>query len=406
MGRRVAVIGGGAAGFFAAINAAIKSPKAEVFIFEKSNQVLGKVKVSGGGRCNVTHACFEPRELIKFYPRGSRELLGPFHTFQPGDIFDWFEQRGIALKTEEDNRVFPVSDDSQTIIDCFLHEAEKNKVRIQTGKGLVKMIPQAEVWELFFSDGTSSSFDAVIITAGSSKMIWDMLQTLGHQIVEPVPSLFTFNISDPLISDLQGVVAPNCTVKIEGTKHSASGPVLITHWGLSGPGILRLSAWAARELASVKYDFIIRINWDNRFTKDSLLELLKDWRTEHSKSQVKAYSAIKVPHRLWLSLIAPMGKLGDMRWAEVNNKQLESLADNLTSGFLRVQGKSTFKDEFVTAGGISLKEVDFKTMQSKLLPNLYFAGEVLDIDAITGGFNFQAAWTTAYIAAMSVSSKH
>lgn len=402
MSKRIAVIGGGAAGFFAAINAAANAPDWEVCIYEKSNQLLGKVKVSGGGRCNVTNACFEPKELIKHYPRGAKELLGPFHAFQPGDIFDWFEQRGIPLKTEEDNRVFPESNSSQTIIDCFLQEAEKRKVRILTSKGLVNLTPQNNHWLLEFSDKTTEVFDFVLIAAGSSNALWKLLSDAGHTIVEPVPSLFTFNITDPIIKDLPGVSAPNCTVKIEGTKFSASGPVLITHWGLSGPGILRLSAWAARELASVKYDFIIRINWDNRFTKDTLLELLRDWKIEHSKSTVKAFSAIKIPHRLWCSLLITHGKLQDTRWADVSNKQLEALAETLTSSFLRVQGKSTFKDEFVTAGGVSLKEIDFKTMQSKILPGIYFAGEVLDIDAITGGFNFQAAWTTAYIAASSI----
>jgi len=402
MSKKLAVIGGGAAGFFAAINAASKAPDMEVSIYEKSNQLLGKVKVSGGGRCNVTHACFEPKELIKFYPRGSKELLGPFHAFQPGDMFDWFNQRGIALKTEEDNRVFPESNSSQTIIDCFMDEAEKRKVHVHTGKSLINLLQQESKWQVEFSDKTKEIFDFVLIASGSSNTLWNLLEELGHEIIQPVPSLFTFNINDPIIKDLPGVSAPNCTVKIEGTKFAASGPVLITHWGLSGPGILRLSAWAARELASVKYDFIIRINWDNRFTKDTLLELLRDWRTEHSRSAVKAFSAIKVPHRLWCSLLAPYGKLQDTRWADVSNKQLEALADTLTACFIRVQGKSTFKDEFVTAGGVSLKEVDFKTMQSRILPGIYFAGEVMNIDAITGGFNFQAAWTTSYVAATSI----
>lgn len=404
MNKRVAIIGGGAAGFFAAINAASKAPDMEISIFEKSNQLLGKVKVSGGGRCNVTNACFEPKELIKYYPRGAKELLGPFHVFQPGDIFDWFEQRGIALKTEDDNRVFPLSDSSQTIIDCFLGEAEQKKIRIHTGKGLTGLKRADYKWKLEFSDKAEDLFDAVIIAGGSSNALWNLLSEAGHTIVPPVPSLFTFNINDPVIKDLPGVSAPGCDVKIEGTKFSASGPVLITHWGLSGPGILRLSAWAARELASVNYDFIVRINWDNRFTKETLMELLRDWKAEHHKTTVKTFSAIKVPHRLWCSLLVQHGKLQDTRWADVSNKQLESLAESLTSCFLRVQGKSTFKDEFVTAGGINLKEVDFKTMQSKILPGIYFAGEILDIDAITGGFNFQAAWTTGYIAANSISS--
>ncbi len=404
MSRSLAVIGGGAAGFFAAINAAALDPELQVHILEKSQHLLAKVKVSGGGRCNVTHSCFEPRELIKNYPRGSKELLGPFHSFQPADMIEWLEFRGVTLKTEDDGRMFPVSDKSQTIIDCFMNEANKLGVKIRNGCVVKSMERKQDLWQIHFVDGGFLEVNDVLIATGSGGTMLNLIQKMGHTIIDAVPSLFTFNIKDQRIEGLAGVSSPHCEVRIEGTKFSATGPVLVTHWGLSGPGILRLSAWAARELSSVNYDFIIRVNWDTRFTKDSCLEFLKEWKTEHNKSQVKAFSAVKIPHRLWCSILNANPKILETRWADVSNKQLEQIAEAVCSTFLRVTGKSTFKEEFVTAGGVSLKEVDFKTMKSKLLPNLYFAGEVLDIDAITGGFNFQAAWTTAVIAARSIAA--
>jgi predicted Rossmann fold flavoprotein len=403
MAKRIAIIGGGAAGFFAAINVAQRNSDWQVFLFEKSKQLLGKVKVSGGGRCNVTHACFEPKELVRYYPRGAKELLGPFHVFQPGDMFDWLEQRGVTLKTEEDNRVFPITDSSQTIIDCFTKEANDSGVRIFTGRGMQDFNQIGDKWSITFAEGDAEIFDAIIITTGSSTQVYDMIQSKGHEIVKPVPSLFTFNIKDERIDGLAGVVAAQCEVKIEGTKYEETGPVLITHWGMSGPGILKLSARAARELASVNYNFNIRINWDTRFSRDSIMDYLKEWKQEHNKQLVKAYSPIKVPQRLWNALLIKEGKLLDTKWADVSNKQLEKIAEACCFSFFSVNGKSTFKEEFVTAGGVSLKEVDFRTMQSKLLPGIFFAGEVLDIDAVTGGFNFQAAWTTAYIAANNIS---
>lgn len=402
MSKRIAIIGGGAAGFFAAINVAQRNNEWEVCLFEKSKQVLGKVKVSGGGRCNVTHACFEPRELVKFYPRGHKELLGPFHVFQPGDMFDWLEQRGVTLKIEEDNRVFPITDSSQTIIDCFIREANQAGVKLFTGRGMQNFNRKNDNWEIEFSDGSKEEFHAIIITTGSSTQIYDLIGSKGHEIIKPVPSLFTFNIKDERIDGLAGVSAAQCEVKIEGTKFMETGPVLITHWGMSGPGILKLSARAARELAGVNYNFNIRINWDTRFTRDSILDYLKEWKQDHHKQFVKAYSPIKVPQRLWHGLLIKDPKLLETKWADVSNKQLERIGEACCFSFFNVNGKSTFKEEFVTAGGISLKEVDFRTMQSKVLPGIYFAGEVLDIDAVTGGFNFQAAWTTAFIAAQNV----
>lgn len=405
MSKRVVIIGGGAAGYFAAINLAAQNPEMDVIILEKSQHVLQKVKISGGGRCNVTHACFEPKELIKFYPRGSKELLGPFHKFQPGDTIEWFERRGIALKTESDGRMFPESNSSQTIIDCFVKEAETHGVDIRTGVGLAGMAKKDGGWTLQLTDKTNLEADFVLVATGNGGTMWSILEKLGHTIVEPVPSLFTFNIKDPRLDGLAGVASTNSEVRIEGTKFSASGPVLVTHWGLSGPGILKLSAWAARELAKVNYDFIVRINWDTRFHKENCMDFLKEWKAEHSKVQVKTFSAIKIPHRLWCSILGSHPNILEMKWAEVSNKHLEQITEALCSSYFRVQGKSIFKEEFVTSGGVELKEVDFKTMGSKIHPGLYFAGEVLDIDAVTGGFNFQAAWTTAFLASEAI-SKH
>jgi predicted Rossmann fold flavoprotein len=405
MSNKAVVVGGGAAGFFAAIRLAELRPDLEVLLLEKSSTLLGKVKISGGGRCNVTHACFEPKQLVKFYPRGEKELIGPFHKFQPGDIFDWFERRGVQLKTEDDNRVFPVTDNSQTIIDTFMAEASKLGVRIWTQCGVQEMQQLEDgSWKLSLSNGTEMEAAAVLVTTGSSTQVWNMLENLGHSINEPVPSLFTFNIKDKRIDGLAGVSSANCEVHIEGTRFEAQGPVLVTHWGLSGPGILKLSSWAARELANVKYDFIIRVNWDARFDREQAIDFLKAWRDEHAKAQVKTFSAMKVPHRLWLALLSEKPEVLEMKWADVSNKNLEWIADAFVRSYFQVKGKSTNKDEFVTAGGIVLSEVDFRSMSSKVKKNLFFAGEVLDIDAVTGGFNFQAAWTTSWLAAEGISN--
>ena len=405
MKRTLVVIGGGAAGFFAAINAAAANDNLEVTIIEKSQHLLAKVKVSGGGRCNVTHGCFEPKQLVKNYPRGSKELLGPFHAFQPGDMFDWLEQRGVALKTEDDGRVFPITDKSQTIIDCFLNEANRVGVRVRIGTHVKRFFRENDKWLIELLDQPTIEADALLIATGSAPSMHEQLIALGHTIVPAVPSLFTFNITDSRIDGLAGVSAQSCDVRILGTKFEADGPVLVTHWGLSGPGILRLSAWAARELAEVNYDFQIRINWDDRFTRESFIDFLKEWKQEHSRNLVTAFSAAKVPHRLWVSLLSQVEGIDRLKWADVSNKQLEKIAEAICACYFQVKGKSTFKDEFVTAGGIELKEVDFKTMESKLFPGLYFAGEVLNIDAITGGFNFQAAWTTGWIAARAIAER-
>lgn len=395
----IIIIGGGAAGFFAAIRAAECNPDAQVIILEKSKDVLGKVKVSGGGRCNLTHACFVPRELSKFYPRGEKELLGPFNRFACGDTIEWFEKRGVKTKIEADGRMFPVSDDSQTIVDCLWAAARKSGVSIYTNTALKSLhAPSASNPNWIIETAQQKLFaQQVMIASGSSPSMWAVLAQLGHTIIEPVPSLFTFNIKDPRLTDLLGISVPLAEVKVEGSKLSSTGPLLITHWGMSGPAILKLSAWGARELAGLQYKFAIRVNWIMAKPEDTRQDL-EDLKQEDGRKMVSANTQFGLPIRLWKRLVAATGIRDDKRWADLSKKEIQTLAEELTQGRFQVNGKSTFKEEFVTAGGVDLKEVDFKTFGSKLFPGLFFAGEVLNIDAITGGFNFQAAWTGGWIA--------
>lgn len=398
----IIIIGGGAAGFFTAINLVEENPKLKVAILERGKSVLEKVRISGGGRCNVTHACFVPNDLVKFYPRGERELKGPFHQFCSGDTIEWFEKHGVELKIEEDGRMFPISDSSQTIIDCFLNATQKLKIDVLTGHSVQELYQGENYWKISTNQDVFSC-QKVIMTTGSNPKIWELLQSLGHSIVPPVPSLFTFNIKDVRIKDLMGV-ATNAAVKVKNYKLNATGPLLITHWGMSGPGILRLSAWGARELAEKKYHFAIQVNWIPGYSFDEIVEELKTIKEENAKKLVTKYAQFNLPKRLWESLTKAASISEETKWADVNKKQLHLLAEQLTNGEFQVNGKSTFKEEFVTAGGIDLKEVNFKTMESKILPNLYFAGEILNIDAITGGFNFQNAWTDGFIAANAIAS--
>ncbi len=398
----IIIIGGGAAGFFTAINLVEKKPKLKVAILERGKSVLEKVRISGGGRCNVTHACFVPNELVKFYPRGERELKGPFHQFCSGDTIEWFEKHGVELKIEEDGRMFPVSDSSQTIIDCFLNATQKLKIDVLTGHSVQELYQGENYWKISTNQDVFSC-QKVIMTTGNNPKIWELLQSLGHSIVPPVPSLFTFNIKDVRIKDLMGV-ATNAAVKVKNSKLNATGPLLITHWGMSGPGILRLSAWGARELAEKKYHFAIQVNWIPGYSFDEIVEELKTIKEENAKKLVTKYAQFNLPKRLWESLTKAATISEETKWADVNKKELHLLAEQLTNGEFQVNGKSTFKEEFVTAGGIDLKELSFKTMESKILPNLYFAGEILNIDAITGGFNFQNAWTDGFIAANAIAS--
>ena len=396
----IIIVGGGAAGFFTAITIVEKNPKLKVVILERGQEVLTKVRISGGGRCNVTHACFVPNDLVKFYPRGEKELRGPFHQFCSGDTIEWFEKHGVALKIEDDGRMFPVSNSSQTIIDCFLSATKKLGIDILTGQSVQSVFKGETYWKVETNHETYSC-QKLIMTTGSSPKIWELLNEIGHTIVPPVPSLFTFNIKDKRIKDLMGVSAL-ASVKVLDSKLSASGPLLITHWGMSGPGILRLSAWGARELADKNYQFAIQVNWLNDLTLEETEEKLKELKLEHSKKAISKKSPFDFPNRLWESLVLASEILEETKWADLSKKQLQNLAQQLTQGAFQVNGKSTFKEEFVTAGGIDLKEINFKTMESKLHENLFFAGEILNIDAITGGFNFQNAWTGGFIIAEAI----
>lgn len=390
----VIIVGGGAAGFFAAINIAEQYPDLTIAILEKSKEVLSKVKISGGGRCNVTHAEFIPQELVKNYPRGEKELLGPFHTFMTGDTMEWFEKRGVPLKIEDDGRIFPESNSSQTIIDCFLYEAKKFDIEV-IKQQVVTEFNKDEFWHVK-TKADQFSCEKLIIATGSSTKIWEQLEQLGHNIVQPVPSLFTFNINDSRIKEIPGVVAQNVTVKVLETNLESHGPLLITHWGMSAPAILKLSAFGAVELAEKNYNFQIEINFINQ-DFENVISQLKQAKINLAKKVVANYSMFDLPKRLWNQLVLASNINQDIRWADVNKSQLENLSGQLTKAIFNVTGKSTFKEEFVTAGGIDLKEVNFKNYQSKLFENLYFAGEVINVDAITGGFNFQNAWTGAYI---------
>ena len=398
----IVIIGGGAAGFFAAINAAEMNPDAKISILERGKEVLSKVRVSGGGRCNVTHAEFLPKELSKNYPRGQKELRGPFHTFMTGDTIAWFEERGVELKTEEDGRMFPVSDSSQTIIDCFLREIQRLGVGLHTKHAVQEIMQQEERWEVKTSQGDFLA-DKVLIATGSNPKIWKVLENLGHTVVPGVPSLFTFNINDERIKDLPGV-ATNASVKILDGKEQSEGPLLITHWGMSGPAILKLSAWGAREL-SEREDFEIEVNWLPESTSEEVLEELQGLKQQYARQHPSKYAQFNLPKRLWQKLVEASGISEKANWADLKKSQLTALSFQITKGIFKVSGKSTFKEEFVTAGGVDLKEVNFKTFESKVCPNLFFAGEVLNIDAITGGFNFQNAWTGGFIAAKAMSGR-
>ncbi|KIX21694.1 flavoprotein [Flavobacterium sp. 316] len=400
----IIIVGGGAAGFFTAINIAEKNPFLKIAILERGKEVLSKVRVSGGGRCNVTHACFIPNELVKFYPRGERELKGPFHQFCSGDTIEWFEKHGVSLKIEEDGRMFPITDSSQTIIDCFLNATKTLNIDILTNQSMQSIFKHDDYWNVETNHDVFLC-EKIVMTTGSNPKIWDIIEQMGHTIIPPVPSLFTFNIKDSRIKDLMGVSAL-ASVKVKGTNLKSSGPLLITHWGMSGPGILRLSAWGARTLFDKKYQFILQVNWLNDITFEECLEDLKGLKETHNKKLISKFCPFDFPKRLWDSLTHASGIMNEQKWADISKKQLISLAEQLTNGQFQVNGKSTFKEEFVTAGGIDLKEVNFKSMESKLFPNLYFAGEIINIDAITGGFNFQNAWTGGFIVSNAISQKN
>ena len=397
---QVAVIGGGAAGFFSAISAKRHNPDAKVTIYEKTDKLLSKVRISGGGRCNVTHHCFDIRELVEFYPRGKRPLKKAFGIWSPTDTVDWFESRGVELKTEADGRMFPVTDDSKTIINCLMEETRKLGIGIKT-KANIKTISKAKhEYELGFHRGGRKSADKVIVATGGSPRSkgFDWLRELGHDIEEPVPSLFTFNMPDEPIKELMGVVAEPVLIKIMGSNLSSSGPLLITHWGMSGPAVLKLSAFGARDFYDMGYEFKVLVNWTGERAEQEVRGILREVENEHPKKKIQNVNPFELPGRLWDFLLNKLNLGDDMIWQNMGKKNINRLVHLLTNDVYQVQGKTTFKEEFVTCGGISLLDVDMKTMESRKSPGLYFAGEVLDIDGVTGGFNFQAAWTTGFIA--------
>lgn len=397
----IAIIGGGAAGFFGAITAAESNPSCRVTIFERGKNVLEKVRISGGGRCNVTHACFDARELVKNYPRGHRELLGPFLQFGPEQTVQWFARRGVALKTESDGRMFPVTDSSQTIVDCLERSAFRAGVQVRTSARVDTLEPlPGGGWRV----GTET-FDKVMVASGSNPAIWEKLRQLGHQIESPVPSLFTFNTKDTRLRDLSGVSVPLAQLRIPGARLSAQGPLLVTHWGLSGPAVLRLSAVGARELAGMEYKFTLEVQFAGHLNAEELAEALQQMRLEHGKKQVGNQAAVNLPARLWERLVEASGIPAGKRWADLSKQEMQGLHRQISAANFQISGKSTFKEEFVTAGGVSLKEIQFKTFESKICPNLFIAGEALDIDAITGGFNFQAAWTGGHLAGLAMASE-
>ena len=402
--RRIAVLGGGAAGFFSAIACAERLGKAgKVSLFEATPHLLAKVRISGGGRCNVTHSCFEPAELVKKYPRGGRELLGAFHRFQPRDTIEWFGSRGVATKTEEDGRMFPTTDDSATIVECLMSAADRAGVEVRTATAVRSVRKEGESFDLTLGNGSGERFDRVIVATGGNKASGGLAiaESFGHTIVAPVPSLFTFHVTDPRLTDLAGISVEHAVVTAPGTKLKTDGPVLITHAGLSGPGILKLSAWGARDFAEKNYAFPIAINWAPPHTRDTLFKALSVVREQNARKQVTTFSPVAMPQRLWERFVVAAGIPTTTPWAHVSNPSLQALAAQLTAAEFQVDGKSMFKDEFVTCGGVKLSEVDFKTMGSRRCAGLHFAGEVLDIDGVTGGFNFQNAWTTGFLAGVA-----
>ena len=404
--QRILVIGGGAAGFFAAITSAEK-PDTQVFLYEATPHLLSKVKISGGGRCNVTHACFEPEQLVKNYPRGGRELLGAFHRFQPRDTLAWFNSRGVETKTEEDGRMFPTSDNSESIVNALTDAAQKNRVKILVQHGVKTIQYNNDKFEVELNSGEMELFDKVIIATGGNKSSGGLAiaESFGHTVIPPVPSLFTFHIQDNRLVDLTGLSVEKVKVKACGTKLITEGPLLLTHWGMSGPAILKLSAWGAREFAECNYNFGIEINWVPEFSQATLSKKLNEIRIAEARKQIATFSPLPIPQRLWERLLIAAEINPTTPWAHINNQQLDKLYKQLTQAEFKVTGKSMFKDEFVTCGGVKLSEINFKTMESRKQPGLFFAGEVLDIDGVTGGFNFQNAWTTGWLAGQAVAER-
>ncbi len=417
---RIVVIGGGAAGFFGAVTCASAHPHTQVTLLEAGRQPLSKVRISGGGRCNVTHACFDPAALVQYYPRGGKALRGAFSRFQPKDTVAWFKSHGVQLKTEADGRMFPVTDNSETIVNCLIEAAEEAGIQLRVGtavKSVRRRPPLAPPnqggeskggFEVELKTGEIVRCDRVLLATGSNPLGYRWAKDLGgHTIESPVPSLFTFNIPDPRLKDLLGVSVNDVRLRLPEappTLKEQTGPLLITHWGVSGPAVLKLSAWGARFLHEQHYQTPLLINWLPQYTQDSLRQMLLAVKSQLPRRQIATSCPVPIPKRLWMSLVTSVGIGAEERWAEVSKKALNQLVQELNQGLYQIKGKGVFKEEFVTCGGVNLKEVDFKTMESRLVPGLYFAGEILDIDGVTGGFNFQSAWTTAWLAGQAMGS--
>lgn len=394
----VIVIGGGAAGFFGAIACKETYPKTRVTLLEAGKTPLAKVRISGGGRCNVTHACFDPVEFIRNYPRGSKALRGPFTRFQAKHTVDWFTHRGVKLKTEADGRMFPITDDSETIVNCLLNSAKNAGVTVRTGAAVVGITKLERGFQVCLKSQEIYQCDRLLIATGSSPAGYNFAQQLGHTIIPPVPSLFTFNIADKLLQELAGISVDSVNLQLTGTSLKQTGPLLITHWGISGPAVLKLSAWGARFLQECRYKTPLMIDWLPELNIDQLREILLQTKSEFGKRSPSSHCPINLPRRLWQYLIIRVGINPQRPWAELSKKHLNQLIEELKRSRHQITGKGVFKEEFVTCGGVNLKEIDFKTMGSRRCPGLYFAGEILDIDGVTGGFNFQNAWTTGWLA--------
>jgi len=398
------VIGGGAAGFFAAIRAAEINPRLRILILEKSSKLLSKVKVSGGGRCNVTHHCFSPNQLADYYPRGGKQMKKLFQHFHAKHMVDWFEAKGVKLKTEADGRMFPISDNSQTIINCFLDQIDKHQIKINTLCGVNKIELENDVWKIHTEqEQIITSVHVLVATGGSPKLeSYDWLSTLGLKIISPIPSLFTFNDAEKHFKDLMGLSVPNAQVKIAGTKFSEQGALLITHWGLSGPAVIKLSAWAAQYFYEQNYTFTALVSWIGPIKEEALRQILLERKQAHPKKKICNDTLFELPSRLWIRLCERAEIPQEKIWGDLAMKNLNKLIEQLIRCSFQIKGKTTFKEEFVTCGGIDWSEIDLASMQSKKHRGLYFAGEVLDVDGVTGGFNFQSAWTTAEIAARHI----
>ncbi|MBW4680935.1 MAG: NAD(P)/FAD-dependent oxidoreductase [Microcoleus vaginatus WJT46-NPBG5] len=400
---KVVVIGGGAAGFFGAIACAKTHPHTQVTLLEAGREPLAKVRISGGGRCNVTHACFEPALLVQNYPRGGKALRGAFTRFQSRDTVAWFEERGVQLKTEEDGRMFPITDDSATIVECLMRAAHGAGVEFRNGSAVNSIYHSpSPSFKIELKSGETVTCDRLLLATGSSPMGYKWAKNLGHQIEPPVPSLFTFNVRDERLKELGGVSVANARVRLPAAKLEQTGPVLVTHWGLSGPAVLKLSAWGARFLHECRYKTSLQINWLPQYKEEELRQMLLLVKSQLPRRAISTSCPVPIPRRLWERLIEAAGIDNEKRWAELPNKSLNELIQQLIQGKYEITGKGIFKEEFVTCGGVNLKEIDFKTMESRHCSGLYFAGEILDIDGVTGGFNFQSAWTTAWIAGQAI----